>query len=396
MKKNLSNSALQTTFSDNRRAWPVCGCFALLAACAQTTSNVPVQPPPQAAQEFIPPPASQSPPAAEGVVPEQRPISSGVAPQPVQVAPQPLPVAAGGDGQDMPIGDAGGQPQTYVVRKGDKLLKIADCFKTTVDAIMDLNPKIKDPNLIILNQKLLLPGNLVNHCKLPEDVCLNVPGHQPSVPVGMSLDSRGNCVPNPGAADECPNIPGVQPAIPDSMIKDPGGSCVAPPLPRPPAQPAQRAAAPPVPPVPMMVDLCPNLPGAQRAVPVGMIKDPTGSCVAVYVPCDTAFRRDFAGGQRKVLLSSGSASGLFIKYLRAAEARRVDVNLEALVVVMYVRSGDQMELISISAPKLSVWQNATGKHEREWLRLMQDKHAERLPAPLEVGEHLRADVVCGE
>lgn len=97
-----------------------------------------------------------------------------------------------------------------------------------------------------------------------------------------------------------------------------------------------------------------------------------------------------------MLLSSGSASNLLTKYLREAEARKIDVNLETLVVTMYVRAGEKMDLINIPAPKLSVWQNATGKHEREWQRLLQDKHAERLPSPVDVADQLRADVVCGE
>lgn len=45
---------------------------------------------------------------------------------------------------------------TYVVKAGDTLTKIANKFNTTVKAIADLN-NIKNPNLIIVGQKIKLP-----------------------------------------------------------------------------------------------------------------------------------------------------------------------------------------------------------------------------------------------
>lgn len=47
---------------------------------------------------------------------------------------------------------------TYVVQRGDTLRKIAAKFNTTVDALLKLNPEIKDPNKIYTGQRLTVPG----------------------------------------------------------------------------------------------------------------------------------------------------------------------------------------------------------------------------------------------
>lgn len=384
------------------------GCLILVSGCAENKSNIPIQTVPPA-----PIPSASQPstsPATPALNAGQSPDPLIVPPsadhprnsQPVTTGSNPPAMVDGGDGPDMPVVDTAGQVQTYLIQPGDSLFKIAKCFGTTVESIKEINPSVKErPNLIYPNEKLLLPGKLRNRCALAVDVCLNIPGHQASVPNGMIIDAHGNCVQSIAPIDMCPNIPGSQPVVPDNMHRDSSGNCaLAQPrtqLPVPPSPPQTRPQTQAVPPPPQLpIDVCPNISGPQRIVPPGMIKDPTGSCVAIYVPCETFFRRDFPGGKRKVLLSSGSASNLLTKYLREAEARKIDVNLETLVVTMYVRAGEKMDLINIPAPKLSVWQNATGKHEREWQRLLQDKHAERLPSPVDVADQLRADVVCGE
>lgn len=48
--------------------------------------------------------------------------------------------------------------KVYIVQKGDTLFKIAQRFGTTVDAILAVNPEIKDPNLIFVGQKILIPA----------------------------------------------------------------------------------------------------------------------------------------------------------------------------------------------------------------------------------------------
>lgn len=47
---------------------------------------------------------------------------------------------------------------TYTVKSGDNLTKIAKAHNTTVDAIVKLNPSIKDPNKIYVGQKLVISG----------------------------------------------------------------------------------------------------------------------------------------------------------------------------------------------------------------------------------------------
>lgn len=46
----------------------------------------------------------------------------------------------------------------YIVQPGDTLFKIAQRFRTTVDAILAANPEIKDPNLIFAGQKIIIPA----------------------------------------------------------------------------------------------------------------------------------------------------------------------------------------------------------------------------------------------
>lgn len=50
--------------------------------------------------------------------------------------------------------------QTYYVKKGDTLRKIAAKFNTTVEAILKVNPSITNQNLIYVGQAITLPGGL--------------------------------------------------------------------------------------------------------------------------------------------------------------------------------------------------------------------------------------------
>ena len=47
----------------------------------------------------------------------------------------------------------------YIVVPGDNLTKIAKMFKTTVAAILKANPSIKDPDLIHPGDKIKVPDN---------------------------------------------------------------------------------------------------------------------------------------------------------------------------------------------------------------------------------------------
>lgn len=50
-----------------------------------------------------------------------------------------------------------GPGQVYVVQRGDTLRKIAARFDTTVDAILKVNPQIKNRNLIYTGQRITIP-----------------------------------------------------------------------------------------------------------------------------------------------------------------------------------------------------------------------------------------------
>ena len=55
------------------------------------------------------------------------------------------------------VGETASDKKEYVVVRGDSLRKIADRFDTTVAAILALNPKITNPNLILVGQRITIP-----------------------------------------------------------------------------------------------------------------------------------------------------------------------------------------------------------------------------------------------
>ena len=64
--------------------------------------------------------------------------------------------------EQLELVDGGNSKQRYIeytVRAGDTLHKLAKHFNTTVDAIMRLNPIIKDRNLIRVGWNLTIPDN---------------------------------------------------------------------------------------------------------------------------------------------------------------------------------------------------------------------------------------------
>lgn len=71
---------------------------------------------------------------------------------------------AAGSSANPPTGGQQGKPAasvgqgSYTIKPGDTLSKIAQTNKTTVQAIMAVNPQIKDPNRIAAGAKLTLPG----------------------------------------------------------------------------------------------------------------------------------------------------------------------------------------------------------------------------------------------
>lgn len=53
--------------------------------------------------------------------------------------------------------------QTYYVVRGDTLRRIAAKFNTTVDAILKLNPRITNPNIIYVGQAIAIPAQAITH-----------------------------------------------------------------------------------------------------------------------------------------------------------------------------------------------------------------------------------------
>lgn len=49
------------------------------------------------------------------------------------------------------------EPQTYTIQSGDTLLSIAQSFGVTVDAILQANPDITNPELIRPGQEIVIP-----------------------------------------------------------------------------------------------------------------------------------------------------------------------------------------------------------------------------------------------
>ena len=73
-----------------------------------------------------------------------------VTPEPKPVTPEPTPAPA-------PATEPEPEYINYKIVKGDTLTKIARKYKTTIKAIRALNPKIKNPNLIIAGDTIKIP-----------------------------------------------------------------------------------------------------------------------------------------------------------------------------------------------------------------------------------------------
>lgn len=55
---------------------------------------------------------------------------------------------------EKPVNEPSTMPQTYIVKRGDTLSKIAKKYKTTVKAILELNPAITNQNRIYVGQTI--------------------------------------------------------------------------------------------------------------------------------------------------------------------------------------------------------------------------------------------------
>jgi nucleoid-associated protein YgaU len=75
---------------------------------------------------------------------------------PASPTPTPRSSASAG-GSVAPTGPASPTPQTYVVRPGDTLIRIADQYGLTVDQMMVANPQLQDPDSIRVDDVLTIP-----------------------------------------------------------------------------------------------------------------------------------------------------------------------------------------------------------------------------------------------
>jgi LysM repeat protein len=114
------------------------------------------QPAPAVTTPVVEEGAATPPPAkvAQSAAPAAAPVVSGEVniPPPAKVE-QPAPATQ----QYAPQIEAA--PETYTIQKGDSLLKIADGNWAKVFAIVQLNPQIKDSNLIFAGKELIMPSD---------------------------------------------------------------------------------------------------------------------------------------------------------------------------------------------------------------------------------------------
>lgn len=106
--------------------------------------------------------------------------------------------------------DVGGNAQVYIVRPGDTLSFIAAQFRTTVQAIAQLNG-IVNPNRVLAGQRLLIPA--------PGTTVVTQPQPQQPVPAGPTSPPIVTVA--PGGAQPGQPVPG-QPPQPQIYIVQPG------------------------------------------------------------------------------------------------------------------------------------------------------------------------------
>lgn len=127
----------------------------------------------------------------------------------------------------------------YVIQTGDTLLAIASRFGTTVQAILDANPQITNPNLIIVGQVIIIPGGTTPSPPPPPP--------PPTPSAGTYVVQRGDTLSSIArrfgttvnallAAN--PQITNPNLIFPGQVITIPGGTAPGPEPPPPPPPPA--------------------------------------------------------------------------------------------------------------------------------------------------------------
>ena len=95
------------------------------------------------------------------------------------------------------------RPLIYVVKRGDTLAHIAECFELPTPELLRVNPQIKNPDLIHPGDKIFIPR--------PRNVILP-PGAQPGYPCPPGYHCHPNMPNRPGQPGR-PDMPG-RPGIP--------------------------------------------------------------------------------------------------------------------------------------------------------------------------------------
>jgi LysM repeat protein len=70
-----------------------------------------------------------------------------------------------------------GSSQVYVVKSGDTLRKIAARYNTTWDALLRMNPQIKNPNVIYVGQKINVPSTVATYTIQRGDTLKSIATH---------------------------------------------------------------------------------------------------------------------------------------------------------------------------------------------------------------------------
>lgn len=164
-------------------------------------------------------------------------------------------------GQAGPIPCPGGM--LYVVMKGDTLFDIAQMNGISLASLIMANPQIPDPNLIYPGQTICVPKPAMEK---------PVPAPLPEMPAMPMPEMPTTCPTMPPAPMPCPMIPPVKPVKPVRPVK--------PVIPVQPIQPVPPIVSPIVsPPVPIMPPMpsmpsMPSLPPMMPCPPAGPVSQP--------------------------------------------------------------------------------------------------------------------------
>jgi hypothetical protein len=107
----------------------------------------------------------------------------------------------------------------------------------------------------------------------------------------------------------------------------------------------------------------------------------------------TSFFRQNSSSGRLLLMSNGSAQGMFERYIADAKREKIDLSLSSLTVILVKPSGARLTL---DAPRLQIGQMFKGLTVRQlWLRQLKDLSAAKIRNGEGEASRLSADFICG-